>query len=101
MLFISKTLQYPSCACVRNILKSVTFVTVKVKQVSFSLFLDAPPPRPKMPFGQWHVARNIYNICKGRLGSRGEGVVEAKEDIKHLTKKTTLPNGRFCCTSAV
>ena len=53
--------------------------------MSFSLFLDAPL-RPKTPFGQWHVAINIYNICKGRLGSRGKGVVEAKEDIKHLTK---------------
>ena len=72
MLFISKTLQYPSCACVRNILKIVTFVTGKVKLVSFSFFLDVFPPRPRMPFGQWHVALNIYNICKGRLGSRGE-----------------------------
>ena len=27
--------------------------------------------RPKMPFGQRHVAINIYNICKGHLGSRG------------------------------
>ena len=86
MLFICKTLQYHSCACVRNIIKIVTFVTGKVKLVSFSLSLGAFPPRPKMPFGQWHVAINIYNICKGRLGSRGEGVVEAKEDIKHLTK---------------
>ena len=35
------------------------------------------------------VAINIYNICKGRLGSRGGGgewAIEAKEDIKHLTK---------------
>ena len=38
-----------------------------------------------MPFGQRHIAINIYNICKGRLGSGGD-VVEAKEDIKHLTK---------------
>ena len=48
-----------------------------------------PPPRPKMPFGQLNVAIQIYNICKWRLGSRGgggEGVVEAKEDIKYLTK---------------
>ena len=64
----------------------MTFVTGMVKLVSFSFFLDTFPPRPKMPFGHCHVAINIYNICKGRLGSRGEGVVEAKEDIKHLTK---------------
>ena len=30
-------------------------------------------PRPKMPFGQRHVAINIYNICKGHFGSRGGG----------------------------
>ena len=42
-----------------------------------------------MPFGQLNVAIQIYNICKGRLGSRGgggKGVVLAKEDIKYLTK---------------
>ena len=27
-----------------------------------------------MPFGQLNVAIQIYNICKGRLGSRGGGV---------------------------
>ena len=86
MPFISKTLQYPSCTCVLNILKIVTFVTGKVKLVPFCLFLDAFLPRPKMPFGQRHVAFNIYNMCKGRLGSRGKGVVEAKEDINRLTK---------------
>ena len=26
-----------------------------------------------MPFGQRHVTINIYNICKGHLGSRGGG----------------------------
>ena len=31
------------------------------------------PPRPKMTFGQRHVAINIYDICKGHLGSRGGG----------------------------
>ena len=49
-----------------------------------------PPPRPKMPFGQLNVAIQIYNICKGRLGSGGGGggggFVFAKEDIKCLTK---------------
>ena len=40
-----------------------------------------------MPFGQLNVAIQIHNICKGRLGSRGgKGVVQAKEDIKYLTK---------------
>ena len=66
------------------------FVIGKMKLVSFSLFLDAsppPPPRPKMPFGQWYVAINIYNMCKGRLGSMGgKGVVQAKEYITHLIK---------------
>ena len=49
----------------------VTFVIEKMKLASFSLFLDAFPPRPKMPFGQLNVAIQIYNIFKGRLGSRG------------------------------
>ena len=79
MPFISKTMRYFFCACVRNIFKIVTFVIEKMKLASFSLFLDAPlPPRPKMPFGQLNVDIQIYNICKWRLGSRGgggEGVV--------------------------
>ena len=51
------------------------FVIEKMKLASFSLFLDASPLGPKMPFGQLNVAIQIYNISKGRLGSRGEGVV--------------------------
>ena len=38
-----------------------------------------------MPFGQLNVIILIYTMCKGRLGSRGKGVVYAKEDINHLT----------------
>ena len=49
MPFDSKTLQYSFCACVRNILKIVMFVIEKMKLVSFSLFLDAPPPPPLDP----------------------------------------------------
>ena len=44
-----------------------------MKLASFTLFLGAFPPRPKMPFGQLNVAIQINNICKGRLGSRGGG----------------------------
>ena len=55
MPFVSKTLQYSFCACVRKILKIVMFVIEKMKLVSFSLFLDAFPLRPKMPFGQLNV----------------------------------------------
>ena len=74
MPFISKTLRYSFCACIRNILLIVTFVIEKMKLASFSLFLDAsPPPRPKMPFGQLNVAIKIYNICKWLIGSRGAG----------------------------
>ena len=94
MSFIFEILRYSFCACVRNILKIVTFVIEKMKLTPFSLFLDAFPPRPKMPFGQLNVAIQIYNICKGRLGSRGggggKGVVETKKDIKYLTKNSTL-----------
>ena len=41
------------------------------------------PPRPKMPFGQLNVAIQIYNICKGRLGSRGgKGLYKRKKTSK-------------------
>ena len=53
----------------------MTFVIEKMKLASFSLVLDAFPTGPKMPFGQLNVAIQIYNICKGRLGSRGGGGV--------------------------
>ena len=46
-----------------------------MKLASFTLFLGAFPPRPKMPFGQLNVAIQIYNIFKGRLGSGGGGGV--------------------------
>ena len=55
MTFVSKTLQYSFCACVRNMIKTVMFVIEKLKLVSLGLFLDAFPPRPKMPFGQLNV----------------------------------------------
>ena len=51
----------------------MTFVIEKMKLASFSLFFDAFPPRPKMPFGQLNVAIQKYNICKGRFGSGGGG----------------------------
>ena len=73
MPFICKTLWYSFCACVRNILKIVTFVIEKMKLASFSLFFDAFPPRPKMPFGQLNVAIPIHNICKGRVLGLGGG----------------------------
>ena len=57
MPFVFKTLQHSFCACVRNILKIVMFVIEKMKLVSFNLFLDAPPPSPKMPFGQLNVIK--------------------------------------------
>ena len=76
MLFISQTLPHSFCACVRNTPKIVTFVIGNMKMVSFNLFLDASPPRPKMRFGQRHVAISIYNICKGHLGSRGDFYVK-------------------------
>ena len=50
VLFISKTFPYSYCACVRNTPKIVTFVIEKMKLVSLSLFIEAFPPRPKMPF---------------------------------------------------
>ena len=74
VLFISNTLPYSFCAHVRNTPKIVSFVIRKIKLVSFSLFLDAFPPRPKMPFT---VVVNVYSdmsLSKGHLGSRGESI---------------------------
>ena len=60
------------------------------KLVSFSLFLDAPPPRPKMPFGQRHVAINIYNICKGHLGSSGGASKNKLKDTSFIFPMTNV-----------
>ena len=82
MPFISKTLRYSFCACIRNILQIVTFVIEKMKLASLSLFLDAFPPRPKMPIGQLNVAIQIYNIYKWRPGSRGgKGLYKRKKTL--------------------
>ena len=70
----------PICLIFFKIVSASTFFLL----VSFSLFLDAFPPRPKMPFGQRHVAINIYNICKGYFGSRRE------EASKNKVKDTTF-----------
>ena len=74
VLFISKTLPYSFCACVRNISKIVSFVIRKMKLVSFSLFLDAFPPRPKMPFAYDVNVYSDMSLSKGHHGSRGESI---------------------------
>ena len=84
MFFISQTLPYSFCACVRNTPKIVTFVIGKMKMVYFSLFLEAFPPRPKVSFGQRHVAINIYNLCKGHFGSRGEASKNILKDTNFI-----------------
>ena len=73
MLFISKTLPYSFCACVRNTPKFATFVIGKTKLVFFSLFLDAFPPRPKMPFTYDVNVYSDISFSRGHLGSRGGG----------------------------
>ena len=57
-----KKMQYSFCACVRNILEIVTFVIENMKLTSFSLFLDAFPPRPKIDhFAIWSFL--LYINC--------------------------------------
>ena len=90
MLFISQTLPHSFCVYVRNTPKIVTFVIGKMKLASFSLFLDAFPPRPKMPFGQRHVTINIYNICKGHFGFRGGEA--SKNKVKDTSFISPLAN---------
>ena len=44
-----------------------------------------------MPFGQLNVAIQIYNICKGRLGSGGEGVRDQiSYKINHIARWSFL-----------
>ena len=90
MLFISKTLPYSFCACVRNTPIIVTFVIGKMKLVSFSLFLDALPPRPKMPLTYVVNVYSDMSLSKGHLGSRG---------AKHLKNKLKDTNFIFPMTN--
>ena len=49
------------------------------------------PLRPKMPFGQRHVAINIYTICKGHFGSRGGKASKNKvKDISFIFPMTNV-----------
>ena len=104
VLFISQALPYSFCACVRNTPKIVTFIIGNMKLVSFSLFLDAFPPRPKMPFGQRHVAINIYNICKGHFGSKGgEHLKQTERHQFHLSndKRHTFRCISYACAEGI
>ena len=66
-----------------------------MKLASFTLFLGAFPPRPKMPFGQLNVAIQIYNIFKGRLGSGGGGGL-GKGSYKRKKRSYILQNKPLC-----
>ena len=68
MPFIFEILRYSFCACVRHILKIVTFVIEKMKLASFSLFLDAPPLDPRCP-----LLYKYTTYVKGVLGLGGGG----------------------------
>ena len=75
MPFIFETLWYSFCACVRNILKIVTFVIEKMKLASFSLFLDAfpPPLDPRCPLDNKMALYKYMTYVKGVLGLGGGG----------------------------
>ena len=94
MLFIFQTLPYSFCACVRNTPKNYDVCHWKdetgVFQFIFRCPPPPPPPRPKMPFGQRHVALNIYNICKGHLGSRGEVYKNKMKDTSFIFPITNV-----------
>ena len=51
-----------------------------------------------MPFGQLNVAIQIYNICKGRFGSRGGGrgcISERRHQISDKKKKKHFARWSF------
>ena len=53
-----------------------------------------------MPFGQRHVAINIYNICKGHFGSRGGGD-HLKSVLKNLKYIICVHFGKFVKLSII
>ena len=73
MLFISQTLPYSFCACVRNTPKIVTFVIGRMKLVSFSLFLDAPPC-PLDNGMSLYIFKTYVNGILGLGGGGGESI---------------------------
>ena len=65
--------------------------------MSFSLFLDAFPLDPRCPLNSdtLYVAINIYNMCKGRLGSRGQRGCTIQR-IHHTSDKKIDYFARWC-----
>ena len=90
MRFISKTLPYSFCACVRNTSKIVTFAIGKMKLVSFSLFLDAFPPGPKIPFTYVVNVYSDMSFSKGHLGSRGKASKNKLKDTSFIFPITNV-----------
>ena len=85
LFIISKTLPYSFCACVRYTPKIVTVVFGKIKLVSFSLFLDAPPPLdPKCPLHMLYMFIETCHCPKGILclwGGGGASKIKLKYTI--------------------
>ena len=92
MLFIPKPFPFSYCACVRNAPKILTFAIEKMKLVSLSLFIDAFPPRPKMPFTYVVNDYGDMSLSKGHLGSRGGGSIY-KQTERH---QFHLSNAKNC-----
>ena len=82
------------CACIKDLHGNVMYVIRTLNSVFLSsLFLDMLPPRLKMSFGQRNIAIYIHKICKWHLGSRGNRVVDAKED--NIQLKTLTLHGKY------
>ena len=72
VLFISQTLPDSFCACVRNTPKLWRLSLEKIKLVSFSLFLDAFLPRPKMPFTYVVNVYSDMSLSRGGKASKNK-----------------------------
>ena len=73
----------------------MTFLIEKMKLVSFSLFLDAFPPRPKMPFDMPLYTYTTYVNGVLGLGGGGGGGRGCISKRRHLTSDKNGPRRKM------
>ena len=71
----------------------VTFLIEKIKLVFFSLFLDAPPPKPRCPLDNGMPLNTYTAYVKGVLGLGGERGCISKR--RHQTSDKNGPRRKI------